>query len=223
MEKIYIVLLVLAVGICFTFTKKSSSVFKSYGILRVGKDRIPGLSHNGSVYLDGTIVTEPIHINGSLDARRASFESLNLNGSALLYDCTFNGQVQIFGSIKAGNSTFNESMTVNSKSMQFDSCKINGLNIKENLRVNGIQINSSKINELNIRENLRANGIQLNSCKIYGLNIEENHSVNGIQTVVLQHGTIVTGPIEFESKNGEVIIDATSECGMVMGGKIIHK
>lgn len=184
MKNIYIVLLVV-VGIClqigYVFSKKDSSGFKSSGVLRIGKGEITGLSHNGSAFFDGSTFTGTVHINGSLDARKVLFRSLDVRGSALLYDCTFKRQVEILGSIKAYNCRFNEMMFINSKNMQFDSCKIDELQI------------------------------------------EKNAGDNDVQTLVLQHGSKVTGTVTFESNNGEIIIDDTSECGMVIGGKIIHK
>jgi hypothetical protein len=183
MKNIYIVLLIVVVGICLHigYVFKDSSCFKSSGVLRIGEGVVPGLSHNGSAFFEGTTFTGPIHINGSLDARSASFKSLDIKGNALLYDCIFKLQVVISGSIKAYNCRFNEMMFINSKNMQFDSCKIDELQI------------------------------------------EKNAGDNDVQTLVLQHGSKVTGPVTFESNNGEIIIDATSECGMVFGGKTIHR
>lgn len=183
MKNIYIVLLIVVVVICLHigYVFKDSSCFESSGVLRLEKGVIPGLSHNGSAFFDGTTFTGTVHINGSLDARSVSFASLDVRGTALLYDCTFKMQVIILGSIKAYNCRFNEMMFINSKNMQFDSCKIDELQI------------------------------------------EKNAGDNDVQTLVLQHGSKVTGPVTFESNNGEIIIDATSECGMVFGGKTIHR
>ncbi len=62
------------------------------------------------------------------------------------------------------------------------------------------------------------------SCHLQGITIRKDESYKGKQTIELRQGTIVDGPIHFESGNGEVIISSNSKVfGAVTGGKVIKK
>lgn len=60
--------------------------------------------------------------------------------------------------------------------------------------------------------------------KVHSLVIRQEPSYKGKQIVELKQGTIVQGPIHFESGKGEIHIDASSRIeGKVTGGKVIRR
>ncbi|MBS0624551.1 MAG: hypothetical protein JSS32_00700 [Verrucomicrobia bacterium] len=60
--------------------------------------------------------------------------------------------------------------------------------------------------------------------RIDSLTVQSVPSYKGKQVLELKQGTIVSGPITFESGKGEVLVDSTSRIeGKVSGGKVIHK
>ena len=61
-------------------------------------------------------------------------------------------------------------------------------------------------------------------CKLAKITVQQDRSFKGKQIIELKQGTIVNGPIHFESGKGEVMIFSGSQVlGSVTGGKIVKK
>lgn len=62
------------------------------------------------------------------------------------------------------------------------------------------------------------------ATKLQGLTIKQEKSYKGKQIIELRQGTIVDGPIHFESGKGEVLLYPGSQLlGSVTGGKVLKK
>lgn len=62
------------------------------------------------------------------------------------------------------------------------------------------------------------------ASKLEGITIKQDGSYKGKQIVELKQGTIINGPIHFESGKGEVIVfPGCQVLGSVTGGKIVKK
>lgn len=61
-------------------------------------------------------------------------------------------------------------------------------------------------------------------CRLEGITVQQDRSFKGKQIVELKQGTIINGPVHFESGKGEVIIfPGCQVIGLVTGGKIVKK
>ena len=62
------------------------------------------------------------------------------------------------------------------------------------------------------------------ASKLEGITVRKDGACKGKQVLELKQGTIVNGPIVFESGKGEVVIYPGSQVlGSVTGGKIVRK
>jgi hypothetical protein len=62
------------------------------------------------------------------------------------------------------------------------------------------------------------------ASKLEGVTVQKDGACKGKQIIELRQGTIVNGPIHFESGKGEVIVSSGSQIlGEVVGGKVIKK
>lgn len=62
------------------------------------------------------------------------------------------------------------------------------------------------------------------SCRLEGITVQQDRSFKGKQIVELKQGTIINGPVHFESGKGEVIVfPGCQVLGVVTGGKIVKK
>ncbi len=147
-----------------------------------GKEKLESLNATGLVRLNGTEVSDALHITGSLICRNAQIGSLDVQGEANLTETTVLKGVSVMGLIQAIRSTFKEPITILSQRAVFTASTLEGITVKKDSAYKGKQI------------------------------------------IELRQGTIVNGPIEFESGKGEVIIFSSSQVlGTVKGGKIIKK
>jgi len=147
-----------------------------------GKEKLESLDAIGAIKLNGTEVTNDLHITGTLISRDAKIGFLDILGEANLTETIVLNGGTVMGLIQAVRSTFKKPITILSQRAVFTSSKLEGITVKQ------------------------------------------DSAYKGKQVIELRQGTIVHGPIHFESGKGEVIIFSRSRIdGIVSGAKIIKK
>ncbi|MCB1192805.1 MAG: hypothetical protein H7A23_23455 [Leptospiraceae bacterium] len=168
----------------------------SYGDTHFGKESFPSLTIYGNATLEGTTVNEKTAINGSVDANKATFNQITVNGN-------FQGT-----EIKIKDGFFNGSVS-------FKNTKVSG-----NLKINGSLI--SYYSDFKGKIFIDSTEIVFSNSKINDI-IIENASTNFTkQTVHLKDKTVVKGSIIFKSGKGEVFVSGDSKLkeNQIKGGKI---
>ena len=155
---------------------------KTDGVGQYGKVTLEELDANGLIRLNGTTVTNQIHLNGSLISQNGEIGSIDVIGQANLTETTLKGGGSIIGSIQATRS-----------------------NIQAPLHILGQKA-------------------VFTASQLVGVTVKQDSGFKGKQTIELRQGTIVNGPIHFESGRGEVLIYSGSHVvGPITGGKAIKK
>ncbi len=155
---------------------------KAQGGGQYGKITLESLEANGLVKLNGTSITNEVHLIGSLISQNGEIGSLDVIGEVNFTETTIRHGGSIMGSIQAVRSNIKQPITILSQKAVFTSTKLAGITVKQDSAFKGKQI------------------------------------------IELRQGTIVDGPIHFESGKGEVLVYTGSQVlGAVTGGKIIKK
>jgi hypothetical protein len=62
------------------------------------------------------------------------------------------------------------------------------------------------------------------ACKLQGITVKQDSGFKGRQIIELKQGTVVQGPIHFESGKGEVVVFSGCQVlGAITGGKLVKK
>jgi len=96
------------------------------GNVNCGTGVVDNLQGSGTVVVNGTTVSGSTVVNGLLNADDANFNSLEVNGSVKLTQCTVNDIAIIKGSLAASSTKFQKSMKVYSDKTRFINSKVNG-------------------------------------------------------------------------------------------------
>lgn len=147
-----------------------------------GTETIESVDSFGLIRLNGTTVTDSVHVNGSLIANNAILNSFDVIGEANLTRTTIRNNSTVVGFIQAQNSKFEKPLTITSQKAVFI------------------------------------------ACELQGITLHQGDGFKGKQVLELKQGTIVHGPIVFESGKGEVYVYPGSQAlDSVTGGKKIDK
>lgn len=95
------------------------------GSMTCGKGEINNLKGNGMVTINGTTVTGVTIVNGVLNATDCSLNTLDVNGTGSLMQCTINDNAEIKGSLSASSSKFEHGLNVHSNVTRFINSKVN--------------------------------------------------------------------------------------------------
>lgn len=159
-----------------------ADVTKAEGGGQYGKMTLESLEGNGLIKLNGTSITNEIHLMGSLISQNAEIGFLDVIGEVNMTETTVRHGGSIMGSLQATRSTIREPITILSQKAVFTASKLAGITVKQ------------------------------------------DGGFKGKQIIELRQGTVVDGPIHFESGKGEVIIHTGSQVlGAVSGGKVLKK
>lgn len=170
-----------------------------YGITHLGNETIPSITIHGPATMNGTNILELAEINGLLNATKASFNRLHMNGN-------FQGQEV---SIKEGE--FNGSVGI-IKSKVTGTISIYGLLIaSESEFLDKIIFDSSEI--------------YISNSKVQDILVLNSSEYSPAQKIYLKEGTVIKGTIIFNSGKGEVVVssDSVISQSQVVGGKIVSK
>ncbi len=155
---------------------------KAEGGGQYGKITLEALDGTGLIKLNGTSITNEVHLIGSLICQNGEIGSLDIIGEANLTGTTVKNGGSVMGSFQTTRSTRQQPIILLSQKAVFTSTKLAGITVKQ------------------------------------------DSGFKGKQTLELRQGTIVNGPIHFESGKGEVILYTGSQVlGTVTGGKILKK
>lgn len=120
------------------------------GFVHYGKENIPHVYANGTVFLNGTHIEQTLKANGDVEAIQAQIASLFVNGHIRLRNCVIHDKSFINGSLEAENCLLEEKLSI-----------ATDLIILKNCETNSITIRPSKLNRpqiLDMRENTVVNG-----------------------------------------------------------------
>jgi len=96
------------------------------GSVDCGTGTIDQIHGNGVVNIDGTTVTGATMVNGMLSAKNANFSSLEINGSATIFNSIINNQSSIKGTLAASSTKFNNGLTIYSSLTKFTKSRVIG-------------------------------------------------------------------------------------------------
>lgn len=104
-----------------------------------GKESVESITGSGMIKLNGTEITKTLEITGSLIARDASIEAMDILGQANLTESHVKN-ANVMGQIQAVRSTFENPITILSQKAVFTESKLKGINVKKDSSYKGKQI-----------------------------------------------------------------------------------
>lgn len=113
---------------------------KGYGVRVYQKETIPSISINGSLVLEGTKVSGPTCVNGSLRADESALATMEVNGQASLKNCSLSGEAFINGSISADNTKFNGGLSVAAQKISLSGCSVLSVRIRKIESYDALQV-----------------------------------------------------------------------------------
>lgn len=173
------------------------------------------LSFALSLFAEEKEIPQPTMINGAANYGAVTLESLQgsglvkLNRTQVLHDAT------ILGSLIATEA-------------QIGRLAIQG---QANLTHTTVQEGGSVLGSLQAVRSKFLKDLSLTThkavftgCQLEGITVQKEDSFKGKQILELRQGTIVQGPIVFESGKGEIhLFPGSKTFGTVTGGKIVRK
>lgn len=162
-----------------------------------------------------TLFAEPTKAVGGAIFGSEAHDSIEGTGLVKLNGTTVFGDVHLVGSLISQNG-------------EIGSLDVSGeVNLTETtIKHGGMVMGSFQATRSKIQEPitiLSQKAIFTNS-KISGITVKQDSAFKGKQIIELRLGTIVDGPIHFESGKGEVLLYPGSQVlGAVSGGKIVKK
>lgn len=139
-----------------------------------GSEILETVQGTGIVKLNGTSVTNTLHVNGSLIAQNAQIGTLDVLGEANLTGSTIKNSASIMGSLQAVRTTFEQSITVLCQRVVFTASHLEGLTVQQDGGFKGKQV-------VELKQSTIVNG--------------PIHFESGKGEVVLYPGSQVLGPI----------------------------
>lgn len=156
-------------------------------------------------------------INGSYKVSNMVItEKIKVNGEAILGQGTLVKEVMVInGSLKAQGVTFEAEMFANGKA------DISQVKLQGNAHFSG-KVTASDCQSFE-KFILFAQKTDFSNCHFQDLLIKKNPYFNTKQIIRLKNNSVVNGDITFESGNGEVYLDNSSQVkGEVHGGKKVY-
>lgn len=174
-----------------------------------------GLSFIGSLFAQEKEIPQPTFINGAANYGAVTLESLKGTGIVKLQRTQVLQDASILGSLIASQA-------------QIGRLDIQG---QANLSHTTIQKETSVLGALQAVHSKFLKEITLSShkatfthCELEGIHVQKEDSFKGKQIIELRQGTIVNGPIVFESGKGEVhLFPGSKTFGEIKGAKVIRK
>lgn len=167
------------------------------------------LSFMATLFADGT------RAEGGGQYGKETLESLGGNGLIKLNGTSITNGIQITGSLISQNGEIGSLDVIGEVNLTETTVKHGGM------VMGSIQTTRSAIKEpLTIMSHKSV----FTASKLMGITVKHDGASKGKQTIELRQGTLVDGPIHFESGKGEVLIFTGSQVlGPVTGGKVIKK
>lgn len=105
-----------------------------------GAEILESLQVSGLAKLNGTTITNDLHITGSLISLYAHLNRFEIIGEANLTDTKAEKEGSVIGSLQAVRSTFLQNLTLLTQKAVFTNCKIQSLAIRQDSAFKGKQI-----------------------------------------------------------------------------------
>jgi hypothetical protein len=119
---------------------KQQSSPKILGGGNYGAETLESLQVSGLAKLNGTTITNDLHITGSLISLYAHLNHFEIIGEANLTDTKVDKEGSIIGSIQAVRSTFLQKLNLLTQKAVFTNCKIQSLAIRQDNAFKGKQV-----------------------------------------------------------------------------------
>lgn len=162
-----------------------------------------------------SLFAEPTKALGGANFGNETHESIDGSGLIKLNGTTVDQEVHVVGSLISQNGEIGSIDVTGQVNLTETTIKHGGS------IMGSFQATRSKI-EAPIT--LLSQKTVLTNSKLSGITVKQDSSYKGKQILELRLGTIVDGPIHFESGKGEVLVYPGSQVlGSVTGGKIIKK
>jgi hypothetical protein len=147
---------------------------------------------------------------------KETLNSIQADGTAILEGTQVRGLTRINGILKAKASTLH-ALQVNGQA------ELNNCLITNGTSINGF-LDADKT-EFQQGLSIASQKVILRGSTADSLTIREVKGFTGKQVVYLRNGTVITGPIVFESGNGELWVSLSSKISedLVSGGQIYRK
>jgi hypothetical protein len=126
------------------------------GHTHYGRENVGAIHSHGFTVLNGTHVSGPVQVKGSLYAENATLGGLHVDGSCDIRYCCVKDKTIVNGSLSAQHTQFQKGLSVGSQSLTLSACnvdtlvvrKVNGYSGVQNIYLsNGTQINQTLIVE----------------------------------------------------------------------------
>jgi hypothetical protein len=135
MKYLYLVIALCAINSpvdCFQQPQQEPAVETSaLGIAHYGKDKFESLKFNGRMTLEGTKISGPVEVNGSLSAQDATIGSLNVTGHSYLSTTQVKGKALIDGFFSADKTTFGDELVVKAHRITLRECNVGTIIMKK--------------------------------------------------------------------------------------------
>jgi len=162
-----------------------------------------------------TLFAEGVKTEGGGQYGKVTLESLEGSGLIKLNGTSVTNEIQLIGSLISQNGKIG-SLDV-----------IGEVNLTETTVAHGGKVMGSvQMVRSNIQKpiTILSQKAVFTSSKLTGITVKQDSAFKGKQIIELRQGTIVDGPIHFESGKGEVLIHTGSQVlGPITGGKAIKK
>lgn len=162
-----------------------------------------------------TLLAEPTKVEGGGQFGKVELESINGTGLIRLNGTTIANDIHLMGSLIAQNGEIG-SLDV------MGEVNLTGTKVKRG----GFIMGSFQASRSTIEEpiTILSQKAVFTASKFAGIKVKQDSAYKGKQVIELRQGTLVDGPIHFESGKGEVLVYPGSQVlGPVTGGRIIKK
>lgn len=124
----------------FSTEKSMNTMSYGYGVQHYTNETLPSVYVNGSVFLEGTIVTGEVKVNGSMQANKATLNNIELNGELQISNSNIAGNVRMNGFLQARQSHFLGTLSIAAQRMSIKTCTITNLHVRSVEEYQGIQV-----------------------------------------------------------------------------------
>lgn len=105
-----------------------------------GTETLESLEGNGLMKLNGTSITNKLHVAGSLIAKDATIGILDIMGDANICDSTIKKPSTIVGSLQVSRTTFEQPLTILSPKALFTASHLESITVQKDLSFKGKQV-----------------------------------------------------------------------------------
>ena len=168
-----------------------------------------------AISFGASLFAEPTPANGGGTFGNVTLESIEGTGLVKLNSTLVENDVHVIGSVIAQSGEIGSFDVIGE-------INLTGTTVKKGGQLIGsIQTVRSTIEK---PITILSNKAVFTTTKLSGITVKQDRSYKGKQIIELRLGTLVDGPIHFESGKGEVLIYQNSQVlGPITGGKAIKK